>query len=241
LNGDYFSGYWTDTKYILTAPQRWDSGDWFEAAAVVGTAALLFTQDDHIQTWVQKHKNSTTGDVSDGAKKAGTLAGPALVGWGIYGYVAKDEKAKRTLLLGAESFLITGAFVQTLKRATGRHRPFTGDSHDTWSGPRLTAKNEYMSFPSGDASSAFAVASVVASEYDNRIVPPLVYTTSTLIALSRVHNNAHWPSDVFVGSAIGYFTGKAIVVSHRGADMQKVSLTPIFGKTERGLMVTYRF
>jgi len=241
LNKEYFTGYWTDTKNILTAPARWDGADWFTASAVLGTAVALFTVDENIKTWVQEHKNNSTGRISDNAKKTGTLSVPALAGLGLYGYIAKDGKAKKTFLLSLESFVVTGAFVQTLKRSTGRHRPFTGDSHDTWSGPRLSSKNERMSFPSGDASSAFAIASVVASEYDNMIVPPLVYTASTLIALSRVHNNAHWSSDVFVGSAIGYFTGKAIVASHRGGDLQRVSFAPIIEGRERGVMVTYRF
>jgi hypothetical protein len=241
LNKEYFTGYWTDTKSMLTAPARWDGADWFTASAVLGTAVVLFTVDENIQTWVQEHKNAATGRLSDNAKKIGTLSVPSLAALGLYGYLAKDGKAKKTFLLSVESFLVTGAFVQTLKRSTGRHRPFTGDSHDTWSGARLSGKNEHLSFPSGDASSAFAIASVIASEYDNRFVPPLVYTASTLIALSRVHNNAHWSSDVFVGSAIGYFTGKAIVASHRGGDLQRVSVAPILEGRERGVMVTYRF
>jgi hypothetical protein len=213
LNKEYFTGYWTDTKNILTSPARWESSDWIKASVVMGISVGFYTQDDNIKTWVQKTKNNTTSHLADDASMIFTYAIPALAGLGVYGYVEGDDKAKRTLLLSTESFIITGAFVQTLKHSTGRHRPSSGDAHDTWSGP--TVKGSYMSFPSGDASSAFAIASVVASEYDNMVIPPLVYTAASLIALERVHNNAHWSSDVFVGSAIGYFTGKAIVASQR--------------------------
>lgn len=241
LNKEYFTGYWTDMKNILTSPARWDSSDWLEASIVMGVSVGLFTQDDKIQAWVQKHKNNTTGSISDDAKKIGTFSLPAVVGLGLYGYLADDGKAKTTFLLSAESFIVTGVFVQVLKRSTGRHRPYTGDSHNTWSGPSISGQNEHLSFPSGDTSTAFAIASVVASEYDNRVVPPLVYTASTLIALSRVHNNAHWSSDAFVGSAIGYFTGKAIVASHRGGKESNLSVVPLIDGKDVGFMVNSRF
>src|SRR5512143_1292566 len=57
LNRDYFMGYLTDTGTILTSPAHWNASDWFEAALVTGVAVGLYTQDDKIQTWVQKHKN----------------------------------------------------------------------------------------------------------------------------------------------------------------------------------------
>lgn len=238
---NYIKGYWTDFKDILTSPARWDSSDWTKAAIVTCISVGLFTQDDKIQTWVQEHKNTDTSHYSDAAKKIGTFSVPAVAALGLYGYAASDAKAKKTFLLSAESFLVTGVFVQFLKRAAGRHRPYTGSTHDTWSGPSISGQNDHMSFPSGDASSAFAIASVVASEYDNLIVPPLVYTASTLIALSRVHNNAHWSSDVFVGSAIGYFTGKAIVSSHRGSGPSRLSLAPMMIGNEMGMGLRYSF
>jgi membrane-associated phospholipid phosphatase len=237
LNKDYFTGYLTDTRDILTSPARWDKSDWLKASLVMGVAVGLYTQDDKIKTWVQKNKNTTNDNLSDDAKKLYTLALPALLGLGVYGYVAPDEKAKTTFLLSAESFVITGVFVQVLKHTTGRHRPYTGDPHDTWSG--FTSNGAYESFPSGDASTAFAIASVVASEYDNMFVPPLVYGISTIIGLERVYTNGHWLSDVFVGSAIGYFTGKAVVASH--SKQSNLSFMPWIDRQDMGVLMTYRY
>ena len=238
LNRDYFTGYWRDTKNILTAPARWDSSDWLEASLVTGVAVGLYTQDDKIQTWAQKHKNATTGNLADDAKKIYILSFPVLAGLGAYGYMASDNKAKTTFLLSAESFVITGAFVQVLKHTTGRHRPYTGDPHDTWS-PGYTSNGAFQSFPSGDASTAFSLATVVATEYDNMIVPPLVYGIATLIALERFHNNAHWSSDVFVASAIGYFTGKTVVASH--SKQSNLSFEPLIDGQDKGFLISYRF
>lgn len=241
LNSKYLTGYWTDTKNILTSPPRWNSNDWLEASLVVGAAVGLYTQDDKIQSWTQRNKNMTTQHLADDAKNLGLYSIPAVAGLGIYGYAASNDKAKTTFLLSTESFVVTGAFVQVLKRSTGRHRPYTGDPHDTWSGPVLSGKGEDLSFPSGDSSSAFAIATVLASEYDNMIVPPLVYGISTLIALERIHDNAHWSSDVLVGSAIGYFTGKAIVASHPGNKEQRLGIAPLIDGHDKGVLLTYRF
>ena len=165
------------------------------------------------------------------------LSFPALVGLGAYGFAFSNDKARTTFLLSTESMIVTSAFVESLKHTTGRHRPYTGDHYDTWSG--FTSKGPYLSFPSGDASNAFALATVVASEYDNMLIPPLVYGAATLVALERVYNNVHWSTDVFVGSAIGYFTGKAIVASHM--KQSNLSFAPLVDGKERGVLITYRF
>jgi len=237
LNGDYFKGYLTDTGNILTSPARWNRSDWLKASLVMGVAVGLYTQDDHIQRWVQKHKNTTTENLVKDTGKLAVISISALAGLGAYGFISSDDKAMTKFLASTESFVITSIFVQGLKRTTGRHRPYTGDPHDTWSG--FTSKGDYFSFPSGDASSAFALASVVAGEYDNMIVPPLVYGVSTLIALKRVHNNGHWSSDVFVGSALGYFTGKAVLASH--AKQSNLSFAPLMDGKGRGVLISCRF
>ncbi len=241
LNREYLTGYWSDTKNIMTSPGRWDSSDWTAAAIVAGATAGLFTQDDNIKTWVQKNKTNTSSRLADDAATMYIYSFPAMAGLGLYGYLAADQKAQSTFLLGAESALVTAAFVQTLKRSTGRHRPYTGDSHDTWSGPTFSGHNDRLSFPSGDASTAFAMASVVASEYDNPVVPALVYTASTLVAFERVHKNAHWSSDVFLGSAIGYFTGKSIVRYHRDGKEHDLSVIPLMDVRGPGFVMTLRY
>jgi membrane-associated phospholipid phosphatase len=226
VNSVYFKGYWDDTKSIVTAPANWDPAAWEKASVLLAVSAGLFTQDDWIKTRIQRNRTSTATHVADDAATIYTYSIPALAGLGVYGYLASDRKAESTFLLGAESALITAVFVQTLKRSTGRHRPYTGDSHDTWSGPTLSGHNERLSFPSGDASTAFAMASVVASEYENPFVSLLVYGASSLVALERVYKNAHWSSDVFVGSVIGYYTGKAVADSHANGRQNQVLLAP---------------
>jgi membrane-associated phospholipid phosphatase len=239
FNKEYLKGYWTDFKGILTSPGRWDTGDWITAALVAGASVALYNNDTKIQNWVLENKTATSARIGDNVTYLGSgyLTVALVGGMYVYGEVADDSKAIETALLSVESFALTGVFVQVIKRTTGRHRPYTGDPYDTWSGP--TMNSSYDSFPSGHSSSAFAVASVIATEYDNYIVPPIAYTVAAITGYNRMQHNAHWASDVFVGAAIGYFTGKAIVASHRNKD-SRVSFSPLIDNGP-GVVLTYRF
>jgi len=215
LNGDYFEGYVSDIKNILTSPSHWQRSDWIKASFITGITAGLYTQDQKIQNWAQENRSSISDRISEFAKPFGdgryTL--PGLGALYLYGHFFKNEKAQRTALLSLESFVISGLFVQALKFTGHRHRPSSGDPYNTWDGPSFSTSN--LSFPSGHSSSAFAIATVIASEYrDKTFIPPLAYGIATLTALSRVNDNAHWASDVFFGAIIGYFTAKAIIAQN---------------------------
>lgn len=217
LNGDYFEGYISDIKSILISPSGGERSDWIKASLIIGITAGLYTQDQKIQDWVQENRSSVSDKISKFAKPFGdgryTL--PGLGALYLYGHLFEDEKAQGTALLSLKSFVISGLFVQALKLTGHRHRPSSGDPYNTWDGPGFSTSN--LSFPSGHSSSAFVIATVIASEYrDKAFVPPLAYGIATLTALSRVNDNAHWASDVFFGAIIGYFTAKAIMALNNG-------------------------
>lgn len=243
FNTNYMKGYVSDFTGILSSPARWDSSDWLTATLVTGAAVGLYDNDAKIQKWVLGHKTSTTSDIGDKTTLIGfgALTIPVVGGMYLYGYLADDGKMRKTSLLTVESFILTGVFVQTLKYGAGRHRPYTNDPPHTWDGPRSNGSDSTMSFPSGHASSAFAIATVIASEYDNIAVQVFSYGIAGITALNRVAHNAHWSSDVFVGSAIGYFTGKAVVASHQGPRESNLSLAPTIIGNDVGMSLTYKF
>jgi membrane-associated phospholipid phosphatase len=121
-----------------------------------------------------------------------------------------------------------------LKFLTGRQRPNTYDpvskeSEPTFHGPGY--KPEYdidgnkigtTSFPSGHTTVAFAAATVFAMEYrDKPIIPIIAYSAASLIGVSRITENRHWATDVLVGAALGFLSGKQVVNNyHRYARLQ---------------------
>lgn len=236
------SGQTIQEKTEPASSVRWGKPDWIKVSLVVGTTAGLFYLDADIQDWVQKTRSDTTDKIASFAKPFGngryTL--PPLAALYLYGRLAENKKAGRIVLLSLKSFAVTGVFTQVLKYSLHRHRPVTGDPYDTFDGPGFSTKN--LSFPSGHSSSAWSILTVVALEYkDSVFIPPLAYGIAALTALSRVHDNAHWASDAFFGSALGYFTAKTVVALHNSGNSENIAVLPVIDGKHGGFLISYRF
>jgi membrane-associated phospholipid phosphatase len=240
LNKSYLQGYIGDTGRILTSPVRWDDRDWSAAAIVLSVTAGLYAYDQDLKDWAQRRRNRTTDDLANVFTPFGNglyvLPAAGLVY--LYGEVQESEKAKRIGLLGAESIVLAGAFTGVIKIAGHRHRPDAGDQYNRWDGPGFS--NENLSFPSLHASTAFAMATVVAAESDSPCIAPAAYGMASLVALARVNDNEHWSSDVFFGAAVGYFTARAVLSYHKKKNSPLAFLPDISGD-RYGVLMLYRF
>lgn len=237
----YLNEYVSDTTAIISSPVNWDGNDWLKAALVAGTATGLYFADDGIHYFAQRHHSSGVHKVSAVGDLLGNplFAAPSLGIFYLYGHYYDDTKARKTALLATESMVISGALATTLKMATQRPRPYTGESSTTWDGPSLKSTNS--AFPSVHTQTAFSIASVVSEEYgDNNYVPPVAYGLATFVGLSRIADNKHWASDVFVGGALGYFVGKAVVKYHT-VDKSAIKIEPAITQNGVRLMVKYQF
>jgi membrane-associated phospholipid phosphatase len=201
--------------------------------------ALFYTQDAAIQKVVQKNQTVFLGNVSYYALTpwgSGVYSLPALgILYGV-GAILKNDKARYTALKGGEAFLLGFVTDQLLKQLTHRHRPYQDDPANAylWDGPFEPISN--TSFASGHSTAAFAVATVIATSYAKTIWVPIVcYTVAGLTAASRVYNNDHWFSDVFIGSAIGFAIGRTIANNH----IKKLKILPI-SHIGTGVMLVYQ-
>jgi len=204
----------TEVQPVISQPSGWNPPDWQKALFVLGVTGGFYAFDRQIQAEFQENRNSTSNQVSKYATPFGDPKYMAPVLGLAYGYgsITKDSKFRKTALMSVESLFLANGFTGALKLATQRDRPYLGQGPYVFNGPSLSTNNDMLSFPSAHAASAFSIASVVASEYGKRgYVPPLAYGIATLTALSRINDNQHWASDVFFGSALGYFAGKIIV------------------------------
>jgi len=241
LDADYLTGFITDTRDILTSPLRWGKSGWIKASIAAGITLGLYSYDQEIQDWVQDHRNGASDEIANYAEPFGNgmFILPSLGGVYLYSRLYKDERAGRVALLGLKSVIISGLITNTIKFAGHRHRPDSGDGHDVWDGPGVSASD--LSFPSGHATSAFSLASVIASEYEDKAyVPPLSYGIAALTALSRVNDNKHWASDVFMGSVIGYATGKTIYALQRSRNTN-LAVIPVIERNRTLVLVTLRW
>ena len=240
LNTDYFLGVLSDTKHILLSPLNWNTSDWVKASLVLGTTGAFFALDNDIRKLVQDNRSSTTDDLANIFEPFGNGAYtfPGLVAFYLYGRFFENERAERAALLSVESFAVAGLFTFALKFSTGRTRPGSANSSGEWSGPNF----DDVSFPSGHTSSAFAIATVIASEYEEHPwVPPVAYGLAALTGLTRLNDNKHWASDVFFGGALGYLVSKTILKLHSDKKGRHYTIYPRVSKAETGLEFVYRF
>lgn len=105
----------------------------------------------------------------------------------------------RNSLRALDTLLVSTALTEGLKAVVREKRP-DSNAHD--------------SFPSGHASSAFAVATVESSLHPRQA--PLWYLGATLIAASRVSLHRHTVADVVAGAALGAGTARLELDQPRG-------------------------
>ncbi len=240
LDSNYFKGIFSDARYALTSPLRWDKDDWITASIVAGVTGVFFVLDEDINEEVKNSRSSTTDSISDVFEPFGNAAFtlPAMIGFYIYGNFWENEKAERTALLAVESFLVTSLFTGAIKVVMGRTRPFDGVSADEFKGP--SASNN--AFPSGHTSSVFAIATVVANEYEHiPLIAPLSYGIATMTGYSRLNDNKHWASDVVLGAALGYFTSKTILKLHSNKKGRHFTIYPRVDHRGGGLVLSTQF
>ena len=70
------------------------------------------------------------------------------------------------------------------------------------------------SFPSTHSIIAWSSAAVIASEYPSPLIQIAAYGMATGVSLTRVLGKQHFPSDVLVGSAVGWMVGRYVFHKH---------------------------
>lgn len=245
LGTDYFLSYGPDLARVVTSPVKWAPSDWVKVAIVAGLASAVSDRDAGIQAWIQRNRTKGTDRLARIGEPLGNgrYLFPTLGLTYCYGRMFGDERVQRASLLSIESVVISGAVTGGIKYLAHKRRPFEtapGEDDVPWSGPGLNSKD--LSFPSGHTTAAFAVATIMASEYrDHRIVPPLAYTAASLVGFSRLNSNSHWLSDVIVGAAIGHFTARAVESIHGGTGDKSLSLAPVVDENGVGLSLAVKF
>ena len=199
-----------DQKAIWLFPTQLAKGrHWLPTLAVTGATAGLIVADPHVMPYFRAH-TGRLDDLNDTFDASITTAEEVAlpVSLMIAGYVRHDSYQTGTALLAGEAYVDTAIVDLAVKAITRRKRPTDvppgASFNDTFfSGGKSPFKGS--SFPSGHAAGAFSIATVVATRYrTHRWVPWAVYGFATAISFSRVTSNSHFPSDVFLGAALGY-------------------------------------
>lgn len=207
-----------DQKAIFTSPfhiRKHDVG-WLTFLGLVG--GVMIGTDGDVDAVTEIGANPSTIRRSNTASNAG-LAGLGALSLGIYatGLIKHDDHARETGLLTGEA-LADGLVVdEILKLATQRRRPLSpGGSGDFFRGGD--------SFPSAHSVLSWTMASVIAHEYPGWLTQVSVYGAAAAVSLARVSAKQHFPSDVIVGSTLGYFIGRQVYNAHHDPDLGGASI-----------------
>lgn len=163
----------------------------FGAVPVVGLAFLL---DAPAQRWAA-HVQTQVADILVGVLNpigSGVTLLVVCMALAILCGARGRGRACAAGWLSALAFVAAGLAEYTLKHVVGRPRPAVGTT---------LAAVEFDSFPSGHATSVFAVATVLGAFYP-RLRWPL-YAVAGAIALGRVYLSRHYLSDIVAGALIG--------------------------------------
>jgi membrane-associated phospholipid phosphatase len=90
---------------------------------------------------------------------------------------------------------------EVLKYSIGRGRPFVGGEANAFHFSHFAGNPAYYSFPSGHATTAFALAFAVSVVWPQARLAMAVY--AIIIAATRLVLVAHHPSDVVAGALVG--------------------------------------
>jgi len=195
-----------DQKAMWTSPKhlRLIDADWLLPLGMA--AGGMFATD----TEYSRHLSNSPGrlqrgkDISDYG--IGSMAG---IGGGLYlwGQITHDDLKSETGILAGEAALDSAAAVYALKPAFGRERPLQNNYQGRfWSGAD--------SFPSEHAAAAWSIASVIAHEYPGPLTSFFIYGLASAVSASRITAKQHFPSDVLIGSAIGWLAGQQVYRRH---------------------------
>jgi membrane-associated phospholipid phosphatase len=228
------TGFYVDTKHVLTSPFHWKGQNLVTFTTLsVGTFELMLTDRD-FQDFVQKRRNPTTNRISKWTDRYTKRVTNLTIG-GLYlgGILFHSQKAKETALLCLESVALAEGITTGIKHLVGRTRPFGNQGAFHFDPLKFPPPSSSLSFPSGHATCAFALTSVIAQQYHNIPLTIGLYGCATVVALARVNNNAHFLSDVFYGGVIGFSVGRSLVRFNKKNVSEEIGFT-LWG--EPGLM-----
>lgn len=221
------AGFWKETWDEIASPVTTDAKYYLLGGALLtGTLAYDGVEDALIENFEEgTRKDKPLGKTSRFGDLAGKLVPNAIYVIATYSlYQLYDDPVDRKHAMLMIKATLYGTLTTTILKYTVRE-------------PRPGATPGRDSFPSGHTTSAFAFASVVASEHA-WYWGVAAYSLATFVGYSRINDSAHHLHDVVAGATIGisYGLGLHYLYKDENSEIAKFSVAP-YGD---GLIVGYQ-
>lgn len=229
-----------DEARIITSPLRIQPNDLIWIAPFAAGTGYTLTKDASIMQDLgqnpnrEKHFNTASNILGIYAPLSYSAVGF------IAGSINHDQHLRETSMLvteaGVDSLLLNTGLQYAFNREDPKQGSRTGKfwPHGTKTWPDGT------SMPSEHCINVWSFARVVAGEYPGWRTKAIVYSMATTVSFSRVLARQHFPSDVIVGSTLGYLIG-GVVIHQRASGIGGLSLSSIQTANGKGIQLTYDF
>lgn len=200
-----------DEWHFIKAPFHKKALVW--DALFLGATGVLIANDESVLHAIPAQWHSTNREISNGA-----LYGTAAVAGGIYltGLFTENEHSQEVGIRTAEATVDSVIMYGAMKAIFQRQRPYSGPGEGKFFAGNWTNG----SFPSGHAMFTWTIASAVAHQYHSIPLDILMYGMASTVTTTRVLAGQHFPSDVFVGSVLGYLIGD--YVAHKEQEVRGI-------------------
>jgi membrane-associated phospholipid phosphatase len=185
--------------------------------SIVGLVVFYLMGKDEL-FWMLNRQHSVAGDYFF---KYGTYVGDGLV-MILLGLIFLVMGKRKTGVLLILAFLLSGLFVQIIKRTKPEPRPgryYTelnqGEQIHRVDGNLLKGNN---SFPSGHTTTAFAMFSLLAFDNRRKHWQLLFFMIALTVGYSRIYLGQHFFKDVWIGALLGYATSYFLLWAFRKKD-----------------------
>jgi membrane-associated phospholipid phosphatase len=199
-----------DQKEFWSSPARFRTKDLKWIVPGTGIAAAFIASD----SWWSKQVNTNHVQTSLHISDYGTYS---LIGLGgasfLFGHITHNDHLQEAGLLSGEAAINSTGVTFLFKEITQRQRPLEGSGNgDFFKGG--------ASFSSEHSAIAWSIASVWAHEYPGWLSQLGAYGLASAVTITRVTAKQHFPSDVVVGSALGWYFGRQVYRAHHDPEVE---------------------
>ena len=204
---------WRDSKATYTKPDN------IVALLIAGGASIAMHQeaDENIADYFDKHQILQGSD----AETLNIIGHPTVHSaaaniWYLLSVRNRDDINKERAYTMRTALTINWIATTALQYTIGNDTP----------------NGEYLSWPSGHASSSFTVASVLDEFYGPKVGVP-AYAVASFVAYRMMDTGDNWGSDVVFGATLGWVIGHTVAGSDKDNKIAGFEIVPFMTETEK--------
>ncbi len=188
--------------HAYSRPFHWDSKDLQKLTTFAIGAFAISLVDEDVNDLFARNQDDVPRTVRDVGFGFGKPNNFFMINAGLYGFglITKNESIRKTSVLIISSAITSGVIQSISKTAFGRARPESGLGYNSFN-PFSSEAYEH-SFPSGHTVLSVTMAHAIAKQFEDVWVKVGIYALGAITPITRLVENAHWLSDVTVGTIL---------------------------------------